>query len=170
MAGTDLVALRLPNGAAFVDALDAAWESGDAVLPVHPNLPGPEVRRVLGELRPARLVEPDGVTPLPDPVPAEPGTALVVPTSGTTGSPKGVELTYDALAASALATIARLGLTGADRWLCCVPTSYVAGLMVLVRSRLSGVPPVIHPGFDPAEIARDHGANVVSLVTPMLRR
>src|SRR5207253_3128348 len=29
---------------------------------------------------------------------------------------------------------------------------------------------VIHPGFDPAEIARDHGANVVSLVPTMLRR
>ena len=170
MTGADLVALRMPNGAAFVDALDAAWEAGDAVLPVHPKLPGPEVRRVLGELRPSRLVEPDGVTPLADPVPVEPGTALVVPTSGTTGSPKGVELTHDALAASALATIARLGLTGADRWLCCVPMSHVAGLMVLVRSRLSGVPPVIHPGFDPAEIARDHGANVVSLVPTMLRR
>jgi len=138
MTGADLVALRMPNGAAFVDALDAAWEAGDAVLPVHPKLPGPEVRRVLGELRPSRLVEPDGVTPLADPVPVEPGTALVVPTSGTTGSPKGVELTHDALAASALATIARLGLTGADRWLCCVPMSYVAGLMVLAGS--AGVP------------------------------
>src|SRR5205807_3196275 len=129
MSGADLVAIRLPDGAAFAAALDAAWEAGEAVLPVRPNLPGPEVRSILGELRPCRLVEPDGVTPLPDAMPVEPGTALVVPTSGTTGAPKGVELTHDALAASALGTIARLGLTGADRWLCCVPTSYVAGLM-----------------------------------------
>jgi O-succinylbenzoic acid--CoA ligase len=167
-----LVAVRLPLDNGFVDALDAAWDAGDAVLPIHPGLPAAEVQRLLEELRPARLVEPDGVRSLPDPVPVDAGTALVVPTSGTSGPPKGVELTHDNLTASALATAARLGLDpqGGDRWLCCVPLSHIAGLMILVRSRLAATAPVLHAQFDPDAIARDSTANLVSLVPTMLGR
>jgi len=100
----------------------------------------------------------------------EPGTALVVPTSGTTGSPKGVVLTHDNLSASALATVTRLELGEGDRWLCCVPPSHIAGLMVLVRARLTGAEAVLHPRFDPAAIAGEDSTNVVSLVPTMLRR
>ncbi|HYI51789.1 MAG TPA: AMP-binding protein [Microbacterium sp.] len=59
------------------------------------------------------------------------GTAVVVTTSGSTGVPKSVILSRDALTASALATSARIG-DGA--WLLALPASYVAGLQVLVRS------------------------------------
>ena len=59
------------------------------------------------------------------------GTAVVVTTSGSTGVPKSVILSRDALTASALATAARIG-DGA--WLLALPASYVAGLQVLVRS------------------------------------
>jgi O-succinylbenzoic acid--CoA ligase len=59
------------------------------------------------------------------------GTAVVVTTSGSTGVPKSVVLSRDALIASALATAERIG-DGA--WLLALPGSYVAGLQVLVRS------------------------------------
>jgi O-succinylbenzoic acid--CoA ligase len=59
------------------------------------------------------------------------GTAVVVTTSGSTGVPKSVILSRDALTASALATAARIG-DGA--WLLALPAGYVAGLQVLVRS------------------------------------
>ncbi len=59
------------------------------------------------------------------------GTAVVVTTSGSTGVPKSVILSRDALTASALATADRIG-DGA--WLLALPASYVAGLQVLVRS------------------------------------
>ena len=39
----ELVALDLPAGPGFVDALRAAWDAGDAVLPIDPRLPGPAV-------------------------------------------------------------------------------------------------------------------------------
>lgn len=66
-------------------------------------------------------------------LPAEvrPGTAVVVTTSGSTGVPKSVILSRDALTASALATAARIG---DGVWLLALPPSYVAGLQVLVRS------------------------------------
>src|SRR3546814_3886257 len=64
--------------------------------------------------------------------PVDQGDALVVATSGTTGTPKGVVLTHDAVLASALATSAALGVDpAADRWLACLPLAHVGGLSVL---------------------------------------
>ena len=58
--------------------------------------------------------------------------AVVVSTSGTTGTPKGAMLTAAALRASADATHRRLG--GSGRWLLALPAYHIAGLQVLVRS------------------------------------
>jgi o-succinylbenzoate---CoA ligase len=79
--------------------------------------------------------------------------ALVVTTSGTTGAPKGAQLTADALAASAAATHDRLG--GPGRWLLALPPYHIAGVQVLVRSLLAGTVPVeldISKGFDVSEL------------------
>ena len=66
-----------------------------------------------------------------------PGVAVVLPTSGSTGDPKGVLLSATALTASATATLQRLG--GPGRWLLALPPTRIAGLQVLVRSVLGGV-------------------------------
>ncbi|WP_277208265.1 AMP-binding protein [Isoptericola croceus] len=66
------------------------------------------------------------------------GTALVVRTSGSTGTPREVALTGAALRASAAATRARLGSPG--RWVLTLPPSHVAGMQVIVRSLLAGTP------------------------------
>jgi len=71
------------------------------------------------------------------------GTAVVVTTSGSTGVPKSVVLSRDALTASALATADRVG-EGA--WLLALPASYVAGMQVLVRSIVSDREPAILSG------------------------
>ena len=62
--------------------------------------------------------------------------AVVVSTSGTTGTPKGAMLTAAALTASAEATHRRLG--GPGRWLLALPAHHIAGLQVLVRSVIAG--------------------------------
>ncbi|OYN77716.1 o-succinylbenzoate--CoA ligase [Mycolicibacterium sphagni] len=79
--------------------------------------------------------------------------ALVVPTSGTTGTPKGAMLTPAALIASAAATHDRLG--GNGTWLLALPSHHIAGIQVLVRSLQAGTVPVemdISAGFDVAEL------------------
>ncbi len=78
--------------------------------------------------------------------------AVVVSTSGTTGSPKGALLSATALIASARATHQRLG--GPGRWLLALPAHHIAGLQVLVRSVVAGTTPAaIASSFDAAEFA-----------------
>lgn len=71
------------------------------------------------------------------------GTAAVIATSGSSGIPKRVMLSREALRASAEATAARIG---SGRWLLALPSGYVAGLQVLVRSALAGTTPVVLDG------------------------
>ena len=100
--------------------------------------------------------------------------ALVVPTSGTTGTPKGAMLSTRALIASASATHDRLGGTGT--WLLALPTYHIAGLQVLVRSALAGTVPAeldVSDGFDTAGLpdavaAMGSGRRYASLVAAQL--
>ena len=64
-----------------------------------------------------------------------------VRTSGSSGEPKDVMLSAQALRASATATIRRLG--GPGQWVLALPAHYVAGLQVIVRSMLAGTSPVV---------------------------
>lgn len=111
--------------AELIDALSSALDGGPAVLPVSAVDPR------LGELR--RRLAPGE--------PVEPGTAVVVATSGSTGEAKGVVLSADALRASAAATHERLG--GPGRWLLTLPAQHIAGIQVIVRSLLAGVEPAV---------------------------
>jgi O-succinylbenzoic acid--CoA ligase len=169
----ELVALDLPGGPAFVDALRAAWDAGDAVLPIDPRLPHPAVTRLLEELRPTVMVDSSGRRRLPDGEPGEPGDALVVATSGTTGRPKGVVLDHAAVVASARASSARLGVDPAtDRWVACLPLAHIGGLSVVTRSLLTGTPCTVLPEFDAESVERlaDEGGTLISLVATALRR
>jgi O-succinylbenzoic acid--CoA ligase len=155
----------------FVAALRRAWDEGDALFPLDPRLPAPARERVLTAARPHE--------------PVEDGDALVVATSGTTGDPKAVVLTHDAVAASARATSARLRVDpAADRWLACLPLAHVGGLSVITRALVTGTPSTVHDGFDPDAVSEAAGSRpgsgpgsgaaeactLVSLVPTMLRR
>lgn len=74
----------------------------------------------------------------PDLAETAPDAAFVLATSGSTGRPKGVVLTRSGVLAAASATHERLG--GPGRWTCPLPVSYVAGLMILARSHVAGLP------------------------------
>jgi len=169
----ELVALDLPAGPGFVDALRRAWDAGDAVLPVDPRLPGAAAGRLLDALRPARIVTPDGVHVRADGIPTEPGDALVVATSGTTGEPKGVVHTRDSVVASAEMTSAALAVDpGRDRWVACLPLAHVGGLSVVTRSLVTGTPCTVLERFDPQAVEEEarRGATLVSLVAAVLGR
>jgi O-succinylbenzoic acid--CoA ligase len=168
MAGR-LVALDLPGGEGFVTALERAWDDGDAVFPLDRRLPRPGQERLLDRMRVASVIDVDGEVTRPGAVPIEPGDALVVATSGSSGEPKGVVLTHAAVAASAEATSRRLGVNSSDHWLACLPLSHVGGLSVITRALHCETRLTVIDGFDAVAVARST-ATLVSLVPTALRR
>ena len=58
-------------------------------------------------------------------------------TSGSTGAPKSMQATKDAMAASAAATCRFFGLQPGDSALLCLPLRYIAGKMMMVRALVS---------------------------------
>ena len=160
----------------MLTALAAALDgSGPAILPLDPALPAPALARVLETLAPSSLLTAEGTTRAPGPsgppdaVGVAEDTAVVIATSGSTGIPKGVELTAAAMTASATSSLRRIGARGGERWLCCLPTFHIAGLGVLVRSLISGTDPVITAKADLKTLTAS-GCEFVSLVPTQLRR
>jgi O-succinylbenzoic acid--CoA ligase len=165
-----LLALDAPDGAAetagLLPRLRAALDGSGPALMLLPRGPEPLREALLAAARPDLPLEQDDV-------------ALVAPTSGSTGTPRLAMLTADALAASASATADLLG--GAGGYALALPSSYVAGLMVLVRSVLGGHDPVavdLSAGFTPDAFAdavatllrRDDAPRYTSLVPTQLSR
>lgn len=168
-----LVAIDLLGGVAFVDALQRIWDSGDAAFPVDQRLSPTARDRLLAVMAPSAVVTAEGGRiGLRDGVPVDVGDALVMATSGTTGDPRGAVLTHAAVAASASATSARLGVDPArHRWLACLPLSHVGGLAVVTRALLTGTALEVQPGFDAAAVTAAAGPDVlVSLVATALLR
>jgi O-succinylbenzoic acid--CoA ligase len=117
-----LVALGASDPLAVLRGLEAALAGGPALLPVA-----------------------EGTPALPSPAPADvpQRVALVVETSGSTGTGKRVALSSEALLAGAAAADAALG--GPGGWVLALPTHYIAGLNVLTRSIAAGTTPVVLP-------------------------
>ena len=126
--------------ARVLDELEAAIAGEASLLPVPDN----------DEARARRLVDSQLAGR-----PIDPEVAVVVATSGSTGPPKGAELTAANLVSSADATHRRLG--GPGQWLLAMPAHHIAGLQVLVRSLVAGVEPYclnLSSGFSIEEFAR----------------
>ncbi len=165
-----LVALDMPGGPAFVDALQRVWDRGDTALPVDQRLPPRAMTVLLDAMRPSSIIEASGDEKMLDGGRStEVGDALVVATSGTTGAPKGVVLTHEAVAASAVASSARLDTVAGDHWLACLPLSHVGGLSVVTRALHTGTALTVLAGFDASVVERSD-ATLVSLVSTALHR
>lgn len=124
-----LRAIPTEDRAWLLAALADALAGGAPVLPMSEGADQVAVERILEQS-----------------IPRE--TALVIQTSGSSGVPKAVALSAEALKASAEATHDALG--GPGGWLVALPTHLISGLQMLVRSAASGIDPVFVDGpFDP---------------------
>ena len=178
MVERPLHAVVLPPPAAggrLLELLAAALDgSGPAILPLDADLPPERLARVLDAFAPAAVETADGLSHRPDGIPVSEQTTVVIATSGSTGQPKGVELSASALTHSARASLARVGAAPGERWLLCLPATHIAGIQVLVRSLVAGTAPVIAGRLDAAVLegfgAEDSGCAHVSIVPTQLRR
>jgi o-succinylbenzoate---CoA ligase len=172
----DRVGLELPPGEAFCVTLHACLLLGAVAVPIDVRL-GPEERLAVAR-RVATVV--DG--PL-EGAEVDVGlvdrhdldsVAILVHTSGTSGRPKSVELTYGNWLWSALGSAVAIGLDPEERWLCALPLSHVGGLSIVLRSAIYATTAIVHEKFDTErvlyELMRAEGATVVSLVPTTLQR
>ncbi|MGJ3507754.1 AMP-binding protein [Enemella sp. A6] len=139
--------------AAVVTALKAALDGGGPAIAPLPTEPG-ERHRTLTMCAPGQPLESD--------------VAAVVGTSGSTGSPKGVMLSAEAITAGAEST--HRALSGPGAWHLALPAHYVAGLMVIARTVVAGTD-LVPVAADLSDLsARTSGPNYLSLVPTQLRR
>jgi o-succinylbenzoate---CoA ligase len=140
----DHVALALPAGAEFAAALHGCLLLGAAAMPVDLRLPEAE-RAPLLRAAAAIVDGPLEGGPAPPFAPDLHDAALIVHTSGTTGAPRPVTLSFGNVQANALGSAVALGLDPHERWLCPLPLSHVGGLMVLLRSAIYATTAVVGP-------------------------
>jgi o-succinylbenzoate---CoA ligase len=173
----DRVALALGPGEPFCVALQAILRIGAVAVPV-------DLR--LGARERARVTE-GTVATIDGPVIGTPAAqarlqdrhdldapAIVVHTSGTSGRPKPIELTYANWLWSALGSAVALGLDPAERWLCALPLTHVGGLSIVLRSTIYGTTAVVHERFETERVLdalmASDGPTIVSLVPTTLQR
>jgi len=168
-----LIALDMPASKTFVDLVQRAWSNGDAVLPIDQRLPQSGKRLLLDALAPSEVIDASFTSSsLPNGRPLQVGDALVIASSGSTGSPKGIIHTHSSLLASAQSSASRLQLTKGDHWLVCIPVSHVGGFSVISRALHTGAALTLHPVFDAAMVQESiaSGVSHTSLVATALSR
>ncbi len=173
------VALLLPAGAEYVITVHALMKLGATVFPLNPGLAASERDRELAAAKPALVLdERDQLTMTEADLPLLGEHDLEalhcrILSSGTSGSPHPVGLTYGNHLWSAVGSAFNLGVDPGDRWLCCMPLYHVGGLSIVMRSVIYGTGAVVHDGFDADRIAasleRD-GITLLSLVPTGLAR
>ena len=173
------VALELPPGLEYAVVLHALMKLGAIAFPVNTRLAKPELDAVLASAKPALTIGalPDlGLTEADLPLLGEHDLDALhcrILTSGTSGGPRPVGLTYGNHLWSAVGSAFNLGVEPTDRWLCCLPLFHVGGLSILMRTVIYGTTAVVHDGFDTDRIAASlegDGVTVISVVTTQLVR
>jgi o-succinylbenzoate---CoA ligase len=159
--------------------LHALMKLGAIAMPLSPHLTDTEREAVLASERPAvdlndaaDLTQTEADLPLLGEHDMDDLQCYIL-TGGSTGEPRQVGLTYGNFLFSAVGSAFNIGVDPADRWLCCLPLSHVAGLSIVLRSVIYGTTAVLLDGFDTEQVATtlsSGGITVLSLVPTMLLR
>src|SRR6266480_315607 len=99
-------------------------------------------------------------------------TQAIMYTSGTTGNPKGVLITYGMQWWNAIGSALNLGHQPDDCWLACMPLFHIGGLSILMRSIIYGISVVVQEKFDTIAVNRaiyEDRVTIISVVAVMLK-
>jgi O-succinylbenzoic acid--CoA ligase len=174
-----LVAIELEPGLDHVVLLHALMKLGAVAYPLSTRLTEAERQNELLRAEPALVVSQasdfEG-TEADYPLIGEHDLDAIhcrLLTSGTSGHPRPIGLTYGNFLWSAVGSAFNLGVDPGDRWLCCLPLNHIAGLSIVMRSAVYGTGAVVHAGFDTDRIAAsiaEDGVTLISLVATQLSR
>jgi o-succinylbenzoate---CoA ligase len=173
------VALTMPPGREMVVLIHALMKLGAVLLPLNPRLTDAERSAVLRAERPAvelsdagELTQTEADLPLLGEHDMDDLHCRIL-TSGSSGEPRTIGLTYGNHLWSAVGSAFNLGMNPDDCWLCCLPLSHIAGLSIVMRSVIYGTTVGLHPSFEVDAVAatmESGECSVVSLVPTMLVR
>jgi O-succinylbenzoic acid--CoA ligase len=166
---SSLLALDLPLGPELEKALRESVEVGEAFCVLDQRLSPRRRGEDLDSLGATSLLDRDGRHVLPGGREVDPEIGLVMLTSGSSGSPKAAELTWDALRASAELTQRTLRGDSPPVWYPCLPANHIGGLAVLLRAILSDAE-LLWGDADQIDEASRNGATHVSIVQTQLAR
>src|SRR4051794_11040311 len=151
--------------------LHALMKLGAVSLPLSPRLTDAERAAVLATERPAvdlndaaELTQTEADLPLLGEHDMDDLKCRIL-TSGTSGEPRPVGLTYGNFLFSAVGSAFNIGVDPSDRWLCCLPLSHVAGLSIILRSVIYGTTAVLLDGFDTEQVATTLVSGDISLLS-----
>jgi O-succinylbenzoic acid--CoA ligase len=174
------IGVLLPNSAYAIALIWAIWRLGATAVMLNTRLTADELAYQRDAADCTRIIDAHSSHPLANSQPpianrqyTRLATAVIMFTSGTSGRPKGVQLTFNNLYYAAMASTLRLGNQPEDRWLLSLPLYHIGGLSMLVRACLSRVPIIVLDRFEPQRIlaaCAQHHATLVSLVPTVLHR
>ncbi|HEY5439558.1 MAG TPA: AMP-binding protein [Acidimicrobiales bacterium] len=166
---TPLLALDFELGPDLEGALRDAVSAHDAFCILDRRLSPRRQRAQLTSLGATHLRDLKGRRALSDGPGVDDAIGLVMLTSGSSGEPKAVELTWDALRASAELTQATLRGDRPPIWFPCLPASHIGGLAVLLRAIFSDAQ-LLWGDIDNVGAGPSLGATHVSVVRAQLVR
>jgi long-chain acyl-CoA synthetase len=151
------VVIATPNGYEMLLLSLAASRAGAIPVPVNPQMRKEEVRHVVDDsgaplvVRSAREV--DGTDPLDEAVPADPGdVGALFYTSGTTGKPKGVQLTHRGLVAGFAPAVAVPPALLRLEAVISLPIAHIMGFAAALGLASAGIPVYFIPKFRPTDV------------------
>lgn len=129
-----LLALDLPLGPSLELAIRRCVDDGLAFCVLDQRLSPSRRARELELLAATGVLDQDGRSKLRAGRGVDHEVGLVMLTSGSSGTPKAAELSWDALRASAVLTQATLRGDGPPAWYPCLPANHIGGLAILLRA------------------------------------
>ncbi|MFL6241859.1 MAG: class I adenylate-forming enzyme family protein [Acidimicrobiia bacterium] len=158
VARGDRVVVALPNGYSVFLLVQAVTRVGAVAVPVNPQMRPQEIDHVVADSGAEFVVrdtdELEGGEPAAS-ASVEPGdVAALLYTSGTTGRPKGAELTHRALLKGVTKAALYPSRLRRDEAVSGMPVAHIAGFSLLLQLAAFGIPVYLLPRFRP-DIALD---------------
>ena len=191
----DRILIYLPSDKELIAIILACFEIGAIAIPISRKMTKNERRVIIEKIQPTLIITNSEyksvLTPYPFPLTSiedlsnsssmftneyeknSDDVCAIVLTSGTTGIPKAVQLTYSNFETSCANWHNFLKFKDDDQFLCCLPLHHIGGLAVLIRALIYGFSVNLINEFQ-AEIVlkniQNHPVTIISLVPTMLKR
>jgi O-succinylbenzoic acid--CoA ligase len=153
VSGGPFVIVDVEPGVDPRESFERAWDSGARVVPLSKSLPAAARARIVARLDAVRCAR---------------ATGVVLPTSGSSGEPRLIDLSLEAMEASARAGARVIPFGPGDVWHASLAPSHVGGAMILMRARFLGG--AVRFAAQPRTWSDLDGCTHVSLVAAQLAR